>query len=231
LLLLDLIKIGGIDLDLKKELAPYAQEQGRLYGILPAFIMAVAELETGFGSSSLCNQANNLFSIKGDYKGHYITLPTSEYEKGKWIKVNAKFRKYPSVKESVIDFCELIKNGVSWDHGIYSRAVIGKTDLTEVCYAFGRTPYMTDPSYSGKLLAVIKSQDLAKYDNMPQQPKPAAAAAQSHPSYKSLVDFLKAKGKDSSYPARVILAHRNGIKNYTGTATENTQLLKILGGQ
>ena len=193
--------------------------------------MAVAELETGFGSSSLCNQANNLFSIKGDYQGNYITLPTSEYENGKWIKVNAKFRKYPSVRESVIDFCELIKNGVSWDHGIYSRAVIGKTDLTRVCYDFGKTPYMTDPAYAGKLLAVIKSQDLAKYDVIAQQPKPAAAAAQSHPSYKSLVDFLKAKGKDSSFASRTILANQNGIRNYTGTAAQNTQLLTILEGK
>jgi flagellum-specific peptidoglycan hydrolase FlgJ len=216
----------GMTLDLTKELAPYAQEQGRLYNILPAFIMAVAELETGFGSSSLCKQANNLFSIKGEFNGHSITLPTSEFIKGKWIKVNAKFRKYPSLRESVIDFCELMKNGVSWDHGIYSRAVIGQSDLEKAVYAFGRTPYMTDPSYSGKLLAVIKCRDLTKYDTLPQQHK-----EESHPVYKSLVDFLKANGKDSSFHSRAILASRNGIKNYSGSAAQNTALLKALGGQ
>jgi len=186
--------------------------------------MAVAELETGFGSSQLCNKANNLFSIKGTYNGDSLSLPTSEYVNGKWIRVNAAFRKYPTVKESVIDFCELIKNGVTWDPAVYSRAVIGKTDLTAVCYAFGKTPYMTDPAYAGKLLAVIKSQNLSVYDQMPQQPKPTAA------HYKSIVDFLKTQGKDSSYPARAILARQHGIKNYSGTADQNAQLLKILGG-
>ena len=97
--------------------------------------MAVAELETGYGSSQLCNKANNLFSIKGTYNGDSLSLPTSEFMNGKWIRVNAAFRKYPTVKESVIDFCELIKNGVTWDQTVYSRAVIGKTDLTAVCYA------------------------------------------------------------------------------------------------
>lgn len=186
--------------------------------------MAVASLETGNGSSQLCNQANNLFSIKGSYNGQSLSLPTSEYLNHQWVKVNAAFKKYPSVKESVIDFCELIKNGVSWNRNIYASAVIGKTDLTQVCYAFGRTPYMTDPSYSGKLLAVIQSQNLAIYDQIPQQPKPSAA------HYKSIVDFLKSQGKDSSYHARAILAEQHGIKNYTGTAAQNEQLLHLLGG-
>jgi flagellum-specific peptidoglycan hydrolase FlgJ len=213
-------------LDLKQKLAPAAIEQGRIYGILPAFIMAVATLETGYGKSTLCNEANNLFSIKGSYDGNSITLPTTEYVKGKPIKVNAKFKKYPSFRESVKDFCELIKNGVSWNRTAYSRAVIGVTDLEKACIQFGRTPYMTDPAYSGKLLAVIKSQALEVYDSMPNQP--AAVTQTEH--FKSLVDFLKANGKDASFPSRALLAKQHGIKNYQGTASQNNQLLKALGG-
>ena len=112
-----------------------------------------------------------------------------------------------------------------WDPGVYSRAVMGKTDLTAVCYAFGKTPYMTDPAYAGKLLAVIKSQNLSVYDQIPQQPKPTAA------HYKSIVDYLKQIGKDSSYHARAILAREHGIKNYTGTAAQNVELLHLLGGK
>jgi hypothetical protein len=220
-------KIGGSFLDLREKLAPYAQEQGRIYGILPAFIMAVAMLETGYGKSTLCNEANNLFSIKGEYNGKSITLPTTEYVRGKPIKVNAKFRKYPSFRESCRDFCELIKNGVSWNHTVYSRAVIGVTDLEKACINFGKTPYMTDPAYSGKLLAVIKSQDLAKYDSTPTAP----ASTHQTQHYKSLVDFLKSNGKDSSFAARALLAKQNGIAHYQGTADQNTRLLKLLGGQ
>jgi flagellum-specific peptidoglycan hydrolase FlgJ len=220
-------------LDLKKTLYPAAQEIGRQYGILPAFIAAVASLETGFGSSQLCNQANNLFSIKGSYKGSSISLPTSEYLNHKWIRTEAQFRKYPSVKESIIDFCELMKNGVSWDHTIYSRAVIGVTDLEKCCYLFGRTPYMTDPAYTGKLLACIKSGNLQTLDQTPQQPKEktthyAVPSGGWNPN--SIVDYLKSQGRDSSFPALTILAHEHGIKNYTGTAAQNRQLLADLKG-
>lgn len=194
--------------------------------------MAVAALETGFGSSQLCNEANNLFSIKGTYKGSSISLPTSEYLNNRWVKVEAQFRKYPSVRESIIDFCELIKNGVTWDHSIYSRAVIGVTDLTQVCYNFGRTPYMTDPAYSGKLLAVIKSQGYEKLDQQPTQPPPKAGIHYAVPAggwnLNSIVDYLKSQGRDSSFPALTILAHQHGINNYVGSAAQNEQLLAAL---
>jgi flagellum-specific peptidoglycan hydrolase FlgJ len=218
--------MGGSFLDLTIKLAPYAQDQGRIYGILPAFIMAVAMLETGYGKSALCNQANNLFSIKGEYNGQSVTMPTTEYVNNKPVKVNAKFRKYPSFKESCHDFCELIKNGTSWNHSIYSKAVIGVADLEKVCVQFGRTPYMTDPSYSGKLLAVIKSLGLAKYDTTPTAP----ASTHQTAHYKSLVDYLKAIGKDSSFAGRAILAKQHKISNYSGTADQNKQLLSLLQG-
>ena len=47
----------------------------------------------------------------------------------------------------------------------------------------------------------------------------------------SIVDYLKGKGQDSSYSARKKLAGQYGISNYSGTANQNTQLLKALQGQ
>lgn len=44
----------------------------------------------------------------------------------------------------------------------------------------------------------------------------------------SIVDYLKSQGQDSSYTARAKLAKEYGISNYTGTAQQNTQLLKTL---
>lgn len=44
----------------------------------------------------------------------------------------------------------------------------------------------------------------------------------------SIVDYLKQSGKDSSYAARKKLAEQNGISGYTGTASQNTQLLNSL---
>lgn len=57
-------------------------------------------------------------------------------------------------------------------------------------------------------------------------PKPAPRAT----TYKggSIVDYLNKKGRDSSFSARKRLAAQYGIRNYTGTAAQNSQLLDKL---
>jgi RHS repeat-associated protein len=47
----------------------------------------------------------------------------------------------------------------------------------------------------------------------------------------SIVDYLKKQGEDSSYAARKEIAKDLGIKNYSGTAAQNTQMLKTLQAQ
>lgn len=49
----------------------------------------------------------------------------------------------------------------------------------------------------------------------------------------SVVDYLKSKGKDSSFSSRKGLAGQYGVTNYAGTASQNMNLLKALqsGGQ
>jgi hypothetical protein len=47
----------------------------------------------------------------------------------------------------------------------------------------------------------------------------------------SIVDYLKSQNKDSSYSARKELASTMGITNYSGTASQNTQMLKTLKSQ
>ena len=46
----------------------------------------------------------------------------------------------------------------------------------------------------------------------------------------SIVDYLKSKGQDSSYNSRKNLASQYGITGYTGSATQNTNLLKAMQG-
>lgn len=46
----------------------------------------------------------------------------------------------------------------------------------------------------------------------------------------SLVDYLKSIGEDSSFANRKKLAKEYGIKNYSGTAAQNTNLLKKMRG-
>ena len=44
----------------------------------------------------------------------------------------------------------------------------------------------------------------------------------------SIVDYLKSQGKDSSYSARKKIAQELGIQNYSGTESQNIQMLKAL---
>lgn len=47
----------------------------------------------------------------------------------------------------------------------------------------------------------------------------------------SIVDYLKGSGRDSSFAARKKLAEEYGMSGYTGTASQNTQLLGKLQSQ
>ena len=62
----------------------------------------------------------------------------------------------------------------------------------------------------------------------PAPSKPSKPATPSKPSSGSIVDYLNSQGKDSSFSARKKLANRYGIKNYTGTAKQNTDLLNAM---
>jgi len=151
-----------------KEIAAAAQSVGEKYNVLPSVIIAQACLESANGESGLAKKGHNLFGVKGSYKGQSIEMDTREYIKGKWLTVKAKFKKYPSWKESITDLCELYKNGVSWDRNHY-KAVIGEKDYKKACQAIQKAGYATDPNYAKKLISIIEEEKLTKYDvNKPQ---------------------------------------------------------------
>ena len=59
------------------------------------------------------------------------------------------------------------------------------------------------------------------------QPKPQTKSKTIYTG-NSIVDYLNSIGVDSSFANRKKLAEKHGIKNYTGTAAQNLQLLRIL---
>lgn len=81
-------------------------------------------------------------------------------------------------------------------------------------------------NYKGTAEQNLKMIELLKGNNIPEP----STQYLSNPSYKgySIVDALNQIGVDSSYANRKQLAQKNGIANYTGTATQNTELLNKL---
>ena len=59
--------------------------------------------ESGWGQSVLASQDHNLFGIKGDGPAGADWQPTQEYENGQWVTINAAFRVYNNVTESIDD--------------------------------------------------------------------------------------------------------------------------------
>lgn len=64
-------------------------------------------------------------------------------------------------------------------------------------------------------------------NSTPSASKPKPTTGYQGPS---IVDYLSSTGKNSSYSNRTKLAEQNGITNYTGSASQNTKLLKKLRG-
>ncbi len=62
----------------------------------------------------------------------------------------------------------------------------------------------------------------------PSVPKQDTKPTTSNKTYTSVVDYLNANKIDSSFNNRKKLAESYGVKNYTGTASQNTQLLDKL---
>ncbi|HGF7986567.1 TPA: glucosaminidase domain-containing protein [Enterococcus faecium] len=159
-----------------KKIADDAQEIGQKEGIYASVMMAQAILESGSGNSLLSSEPNhNLFGIKGSYKGSSVTFNTLEQDSsGQSYQIRTQFRKYPSYKESLEDYADLIKNGLTGNPDFYKPTWKSETkDYKEATkYLEGR--YATDRQYSQKLNAIIEAYDLTKYD----EPKKEAATTE-----------------------------------------------------
>ena len=130
-------------------------------GILASLTIAQAILESGWGRSALAQAPNNnLFGIKGEYNGQYCVFNTREYENGKYVTVQARFRKYPSWAESIADHSALF---LKWDR--YSN-LRGCKDYKLACQYVREDGYATDPSYSSKLINLIETYNLNRFDNV-----------------------------------------------------------------
>lgn len=143
-----------------EEVARYAVPLKDKYGLLPSVTIAQAILESNWGKSSLSQQENNYFGIKGSSdEKKYATL---EYE-DEWKEIHASFRSYPSLEASVEDYGKLLAYGTNWNPELYHQVIEASTP-SEVAYALKNAGYATDPTYPEKILSIVERYNLEKYD-------------------------------------------------------------------
>lgn len=131
------------------------------YGIYASMMIAQAGLESGWGSSLLSQQAHNLFGVKWSGKGNYVTMPTLEYYGGAYHTVNAPFAAYNTYYESLVGYATMIKTRFPKSTKSYSPTYQDAArNLRNGIYG----TYATDPEYASKLVSVINTYGLYKYD-------------------------------------------------------------------
>lgn len=139
-------------------LKPYVLQDMKETKILASLTAAQAFIESNKGNSGLTQKANNLFGIKGEYKGQYVLMPTTEYYNGVKTKVNAKFRKYPSWLESIADHSRLFNTNKRYAN------LRGCTNYLEACKNVQADGYATSPTYAKTLASTIEKYQLYKWD-------------------------------------------------------------------
>lgn len=149
-----------------QQVGPMAQEVAGANDLYASVMIAQAILESGWGQSTLTTLANNMFGIKGSYNGQFVEMQTMEDDgNGNLYPIIAKFRKYPSLKESFQDNAHVLKTtsfspGVFFYHGAWKSNTSSYRDATQ--WLQGR--YATDTSYASKLNNLIETHNLTQYD-------------------------------------------------------------------
>jgi flagellum-specific peptidoglycan hydrolase FlgJ len=131
-------------------------------GILKGTLYSQAIIESStkptylVGSSVLSKQANNLFGIKANkgYKGNFYIIQTREQKpNGENYFVDAKFRKYNSVEDSIKDYVLFLQENKRYrDNGFFqAKTVKEQADVLQ------KSGYATDKNYSTLIDSVYNS--------------------------------------------------------------------------
>jgi flagellum-specific peptidoglycan hydrolase FlgJ len=136
------------------DIAPGAVEGQRTYGVPAAVTIAQAIDESAWGAAA---PGHNLFGIKCS-GGPCQSLPTEEFEDGRYVHVMASFAIFPSWSDAITAHDRMIAT-----LPIYSRAMADRGDP----YRFAGDltgVYATDPSYGATLGSYISTYALTRYD-------------------------------------------------------------------
>ena len=209
-------------------IGPVAQQVAQENGIYASVMIAQAALESGWGNSALSTEGHNLFGVKWNGTGNYVTMPTQEYYGGQWHTINAKFQSYNSYYDSLTSYAQLIKN--NFPNSTRANAAtpqIAAANLKNGVYG----SYATDPNYANSLDRMISDYGLTRYDvytgtsstNQNQQNSNAANSSQHESQISAgngnqIPDTYTVKAGDSLW----------GISQTYGTTVNNLKQINNL---
>lgn len=148
-----------------EDIKPGAIAGWKSHKMLPSVTAAQAVIESGWGKSTLAQPPyNNNFGIKAsaDWTGRVVTLPTREVINGQSVMVQAQFRAYDNLSDSIRDHAAFFTS-TEWRKNNY-RLVIGERDYKKVCWALQNAGYATDTRYATTLISFIEKYKLFEWD-------------------------------------------------------------------
>jgi len=135
-------------------------------GVPASIKLAQGLLESNAGKSDLASRANNHFGIKcgGDWQGKTYDKKDDEYdENGKLIE--SCFRVYKTVEACYVAHSEFLRDPKKMErYGPLFRLDV--TDYRRWAQGLKRAGYATSGTYAEKLIEVIETYELHKYDKM-----------------------------------------------------------------
>lgn len=127
------------------------------FGICASLTIAQAILESNWGKSA---PGNNLFGIKWTNGCGYRSqsLSTKEFMNGTWQTIQAAFRAYNSLEDSIYDHAKFLVQNKRYSN------LIGVKDYKKACKLIQQDGYATAPNYADQLIKIIEENKLYKYD-------------------------------------------------------------------
>ncbi|NLK94864.1 MAG: mannosyl-glycoprotein endo-beta-N-acetylglucosamidase [Clostridiales bacterium] len=145
----------------------YAINNYKNYGVLPSITISQAIIESNWGTSELASKYNNYFGVKADrrWKGKIVNFSTKENYKD---VINANFRAYNSVEESVNDQGKFLSENSRYrDNGLFSStSYIGQANALEKAGYATAKDENGEAIYADTLIRVIRENNLMIIDSM-----------------------------------------------------------------
>ena len=137
-----------------KQYAPLAVQQMKQHNVPASITLAQGLLESGAGLSKLALESNNHFGIKCGvgWRGRSVRANDDA--------PNECFRAYRKVEDSYQDHSLFLVGNQRYS----SLFSLKKTDYKGWAKGLKKAGYATDPSYANKLITIIETYDLYKYD-------------------------------------------------------------------
>lgn len=133
----------------------------RNFPLFSSVVIAQACLETGYGQSDRMMKSHAIFGIKAtsSWKGKVYSTKTKEcYDKVSFVTITDSFRAYNTFEESIEDYFDLICKSSRY------RKSLQANSPRQCIQAIKDGGYATDPSYVDKIMNIIYSNNLERFD-------------------------------------------------------------------